>query len=428
MESYQLKDLSITLEKHGSREFSKVSYPIRYGCFSEIKTADDVFEFNLNGEIKHLQGLGHHWPHPTEWLKRTAGNDWIYYSAGDYKGVFELFGEYYFPCLPYPSNSIMGENPFDDAPIQSGFRSWKSLQKRIKGLLSQGLPPRLKRFLASVAQNDEHVLIARARALHQIIGGQVTVLPPDSRQVDYELVPVMVADGCLYNGGFCEVKSGRRFAPRSKQNITEQIKDLKKFFGRDLRNYNNSVFLGEHDALRVGRELLEFTTERVYETFEFERSYMKGASLFLFGSAHSLLHSEDALFDFLNHLPYTTYINVGLESADPATLAILKKPVPAEMVREAFAKMVDINRRHEKIEITANFVLSDDLPPNHFASLSELVSNRSDFIPIKGGIYLSPIMRSGNQTAANRRQLLKKFHQVKAQNPLPTFLYLIQRL
>jgi hypothetical protein len=274
MESYQLEDLSITLEKRGAREFSKVSYPIRYGCFSEIKADDYVFEFNLKGEIKHIQGRGQHWPSPTEWLKRTGGNDWIYYSAGDYKGILELFGEYYFPCLSYPSNSIMGERPFDGVPVKTAILSWKNLQKKIKGLTSRALQPGLKTFLASVAQNDEHTLEARALTLHQIIGGQVTVLPPDSRHVDYEVIPVIVADGCLYNCGFCQVKSGRPFATRSRQNIIDQIKLLKQFFGQDVRNYN-SVFLGEHDALRVGPELLEFTAEKAYETFEFEHSHMK---------------------------------------------------------------------------------------------------------------------------------------------------------
>jgi hypothetical protein len=77
MESYQFDNLSIILNKEGSREFSKVSYPIRYGRFAEVKTPDYIFQFNLNGEIKHIQGRGQSWPHPAEWLKRTVANDWI---------------------------------------------------------------------------------------------------------------------------------------------------------------------------------------------------------------------------------------------------------------------------------------------------------------------------------------------------------------
>lgn len=427
MESYQIGDFSIVLEKEGAREFSKVSYPIRYGCFSEIKTSLYTFEFNLNGEIKHIQGRAPHWPDPTEWLKRTPGNDWVYYSAGDYRGVVELFGEYYFPCLSYPSNSIMGEDPFEDPRVTSAIHSWKALKSPIEALLSHLRPPPLKAFLASVVQKDENTLAERARTLHQIIGGRVTVLPPDSRHVDYEIIPLMVSDGCAYQCEFCQVKSGRPFSPRSKENILEQIKNLKKFFGRDLRNYN-SIFLGEHDALRVGPTLLEFAAEKAYEIFEFRDSYMRGAFLFLFGSAHAFLSSADALFHRLNRLPFRTYINVGLESADPTTLTALGKPVSAEIVREAFDRMIEINRQFERLEITANFVLSNDLPLDHFVSLSELVSQRSRHLPPKGGIYLSPILKNKDQNRAHRRQLLKTFHQIKTQSPFPTFLYLIQRL
>jgi hypothetical protein len=53
MEFYPFDDFGMTLDKEGAREFSKVSYPIRYGRFAELKTSDCVFQFNLNGEIKY---------------------------------------------------------------------------------------------------------------------------------------------------------------------------------------------------------------------------------------------------------------------------------------------------------------------------------------------------------------------------------------
>src|SRR4030042_2473223 len=89
MESYPLDHLIITLNKEGSREFSKVSFPMRHGLFSEVRTPEFLFQFNLNGEIKFVQGLTRAWHHPAEWLKRTLGNDWVYYSAGDYKGIYD---------------------------------------------------------------------------------------------------------------------------------------------------------------------------------------------------------------------------------------------------------------------------------------------------------------------------------------------------
>ena len=77
MESYRFNDLIVNLNKEGLKEFPKVSFPVRHVRFSEIKTPEYIFHFDLNGEIKYIQGIGHDWPHPAEWLKRTAGNDWI---------------------------------------------------------------------------------------------------------------------------------------------------------------------------------------------------------------------------------------------------------------------------------------------------------------------------------------------------------------
>ena len=131
MESYPLDHLIITLDKEGSREFSKVSFPMRHGLFSEVRTPEYLFQFNLNGEIKFIQGLTRAWSHPAEWLKRTLGNDWVYYSAGDYKGIYDYFGEYYFPYLSYPSNSIMDGDPFNDDSIILAWESLQALRSKI---------------------------------------------------------------------------------------------------------------------------------------------------------------------------------------------------------------------------------------------------------------------------------------------------------
>ena len=391
METYQFNNLKITLDKQGSREFTKVSYPIRYGHFSEIKTPDYVFQFNLNGEIKYLQGRSRSWPYPVEWLKRTMANDWVYYSSGGYTGVYDSFGEYYIPCLSYPSNSIIGGNPFEEAAVRSAIESFHELLAEIKALISSSISQNLKDFLILVSKNDENALRLKALKLHDLIGGKLSVLPPDTRHVDYEVIPVIVADGCLYNCGFCRVKSGSDFASRTKKEIIAQIKNLKDFLAQDLINYN-AVFLGQHDALYAGRELLEFAAESAYEILELERSYLRGSWLFLFGSAESIINSEEALFESLNSLPFYTYINIGLESADPITLSVLKKPITVEMIDEAFSRMLEVNRRYEKIEVTANFIFGSDLPESHLSSFFELNGSRLDHFYSKGAIYFSPLI------------------------------------
>lgn len=427
MESYHFSGLIITLDKEGSREFSKVSFPVRYGRFSEIKTPGAIFQFNPNGEIKYVQGVGQGWPHPAEWLKRTAGNDWIYYSAGGYKGIYDYFGEYYFPCLSYPSNSVIDEDPLSDPSVICAKKSLQELRTKIDKLILRPVPETLKDFLTGVMRNDEETLRRRADQLHRFIGGRVTVLPPDTRHVDYEVIPVIVADGCLYHCGFCRVKTGQDFTPRGAGDIVRQIKDLKRYYGKDLHNYN-AIFLGQHDALSAGQELLELAAQKAYELFEFEHSYLKGASLFLFGSIDSIIHSEEKLFESLDRLPFSTYINVGLESNDPATLEWLKKPVSVEQVREAFLRISGINKRYEKIEVTANFVFGKDLPASHLSSLLELIGERPNLSSNKGAVYLSPLMEEGVRDKEDKRELLKSFLRLKTQSRFPTFIYLIQRL
>ena len=101
----------------GSTAYSKMSFPVHCGIYNEIETKDFIFQFNLNSEIFRAKGKGREWAHPHEWLKRTQGNDWVYYSTGGYTGVFEATGEYYLPNFQYPTNSILGGHPFAQEEI-----------------------------------------------------------------------------------------------------------------------------------------------------------------------------------------------------------------------------------------------------------------------------------------------------------------------
>ena len=51
METYSIDGLTITHEKQGADKYIKISYPFRFGKFSEIKSDNYTFQFNLNGEI-----------------------------------------------------------------------------------------------------------------------------------------------------------------------------------------------------------------------------------------------------------------------------------------------------------------------------------------------------------------------------------------
>ncbi len=422
METYQHDNFSITIKRRGANRFTKVSYPIRYGRFSEINTRDYIFQFNLNGEIKYIQDNKQRWQYPGEWLKRSVADEWTYYSAAGYGGTYSFIGEYYLPCFSQPKNAISRTYIFDQRVADHALSSFEKFSEKLKALSSGKMPREVKKFLKCVAENDLNTLKRKGREFHSIINGRITVLPPDSRHVDYEVIPVIVADGCLYNCGFCSIKTGKDFVLRSKKEIIKQIKNLKEFYKDDICNYN-SIFLGMHDALNAGRELIEFSAENAYEIFKVEHSNMKDPKLFLFGSVDSLLDASEDLFESINKMPFYTYINIGMESADSKTLALLKKPVSAKKVERSFDRMLDINKRYGNIEITANFVIGEGLSGAHFDSISNLTAGRLNHFFSKGGIYLSPL-----SCDRSTKDLQRKFVELKNISRLPTFVYLIQRL
>jgi len=90
--------------------------------------------------------------------------------------------------------------------------------------------------------------------------------------------------------------------------------------------------------------------------------------------------------------------------------------------------MLEVNRRYQKIEVTANFVFSDQFSPDHFTSLLELTRDRLNPAHAKGAIYLSPVIEEQSVDDARRREILRRFRDLKTHSRLPAYLYLIQRL
>lgn len=424
MESPYLSNLAINVEKQGPTHITKASFPLRYGKYSEIKTSEYEFLFNLNGEIKFIRGLNVNWPHPAEQLKRTDGNDWVYYTVGDDSsehGIISWMGEYYLPCLPYPSNPVWEVNYFSNPGILNAFAAWPQLYGSLYGCRRNNLHARARGLISLILDNHDGVLHERSLKLNEIIGGRVSVLPPDTRHVDYEIIPLNVADGCLYHCKFCCVKSAQRFQTRTANDIIEQIRQLKLFYGRNLENYN-ALFLGNHDVLEAGDELILMAASKAYKDFDFG-ARAKSPFLFMFGSVDSLLKSKIQLFDKLHHLPFYTYINIGLESIDKPTLEFIGKPLSEFKVREAFKKMLDINATYKNIEVTANFVIGEGLSSEHYQSFKELLRDAPVTSHGKGAIYLSPLKDS-----PKKRELLPLINEIKDQSKMPVYIYLIQRL
>ncbi|SHO46796.1 radical SAM domain-containing protein [Desulfopila aestuarii] len=414
-------DLRITLNKEGARHYTRMSFPIHCGIFSEVETRNWLLHFNLNNEIIRAKGKTRSWPHPHEWLKRNMGNDWIYYSTGGYTGVFEATGEYYLPNLPYKTNGLLGGNPFDDESVGELINGWPTILSNILKSESH-LPVEVSSFLQNALANTPDNLSTKADRLFSICGGRSTVLPPDARHVDYNVIPITIASGCLYKCRFCEVKNKHPFAAIPTAEVRHQINRLTSIYDRDLPNYN-ALFLGEHDALQAGAANILATLDEAYGAFSFDQSYLQGCSAFLFGSVTSLMNTPESFFQELEQRPYTIYINIGLESADQETLDRLGKPLTSAMVREAFTRIQEINDRWSKTEITANFVLDDDLPDGHLPAFLDLVRESLTRVKPKGCVYLSPL-RFGQPS----RSQTFGFNRLKVLSRVPTFLYIIQRL
>ncbi len=413
--------LQCTVLKKGSANYSKQSFPVHCGVFSEVTSSSVVLHFNLNGEIIRAQGKGESWGHPHEWLKRTMGDDWVYYSTGGYAGVFEAIGEYYLPNFAYPSNNLLGGRPFADTTISGLTSSWHQILTH----LTEGLddaPEPVRRFLEKALKNTPACLAEKAKMLRTIIGGRISVLPPDARHVDYNVIPLSISQGCLYKCRFCKVKNTLPFSDKTKIEIADQIDKLRNLYGADLANYN-ALFLGEHDALQAGGDLICFSIQEAYRQLGFAESHITEHKTFLFGSATSLVNAPENLFIELEKLPGMYYINIGLESADQETLDKLGKPISAQLVQEAFTRMQEINQRYGSIEVTANFIMDDDLPANHYPAIMELIRERQVHTRPKGSIYFSPL--TFNQPSRAR---LFEFNRLKILSRLPTFLYIIQRL
>ena len=354
MDFSQPQHLMISVEKDGPDKLIKQTFPLRFGKYSEIRTPDFEFCFNLNGEIRSIRGLKPNWPHPAEQFKRTVGNDWVYYTVGDKSGndgIISWMGEYYLPCLPYSSNPVWEIKYFSNPVVMSALAEWSQLFANLYMANSKGLYPHAKDLIKKILANDDRILYERSKRLNKIIGSRVSVLPPDTRHVDYDIIPLTIADGCLYHCQFCCVKTDQKFQKRSKDNILRQLEALKDHFGANLINYH-ALFLGNHDALAAGCDLICFAAEEAYQAFGFRLRMDQKPFLYLFGSVGSFLGAGPALFEQLNRLPFYTYINIGFESIDPKTLSQIGKPITAEQVKEAFKKMIEVNDTFDGIDVT----------------------------------------------------------------------------
>ena len=419
--------VNVKVNKKGSEVYKKVSYPLRVGLYSEIETREYIYQYDLNGEIKYIQGkIGwprplDNWPHPLEWLKRTKTNRWVYYFSGEYNDLFDAIGEYYLPCFQYQTNTLWKRNPFKDKEVKRALEYWKNFYEKLSKIDIDGFEKDVRDFLKKVRRANPSYLEKRAKELYSIIGTKINVLPPDTRHVDYECIPLIISDGCIYRCKFCMVKSNKKFKERNWQDVKSQIKRLKDFYSEDIINYN-AIFVGENDALNSSFNFLFDSVMTAYKEFDFENSYVKGNYLFIFGSVKSFMKLKDEELKSLNVSPFYTYINIGLESPDPATLKIIGKPLSESEVKECFLRALEVNKKFLNIEITVNFLFDFSFPDSHLSSIERLLQDLVDRPYSKGCVYFSPL-----DIPKSPKEMLRFFKNFKRKSKLPMYLYIIQK-
>ncbi|MFW6178004.1 MAG: hypothetical protein ACOC43_06515 [Desulfohalobiaceae bacterium] len=418
---FSLPGMHIRLWKRGLLRRQKLSFVQHYGIYHELETGQHIFKYNLRGQISYIQGKTRDWPHPGEWLKRTQGGDWIYYYSGGYTDLRDYVGEFYLPCPNYPSNLLYNVNPWQEPAVQKALEEWHYMPARLSQELGRDSDPELLGLLGLMQQNSPAKLWEKSLSLFSLLQDRIKVLPPDARHTDYDLVPLILADGCLYNCSFCSFKTGQAVQARPWEDIQTQIQGLRSFYSQDLINHN-ALFLGQHDALNCSPGFVLQALDLAQEKLGLQDSVLQDTSLYLFGSVDSLLGAREEFFQELAARPWSSYINIGLESADQKTLDILGKPLQARQVRQAFSRMQGLNRSYSNLEVTANFIMDKSLPQGHWESLMDVLQNQAQPLGDKGSIYLSPL---GRQNIRWQRDM---FRRIKFGSRLPVYLYVILRL
>jgi hypothetical protein len=422
MECHRLEDMEIIFDHAGRDDWGKFSFPVWYGIPIKINWRGYKYDFNLRGSLKRLAGRPSVWPDPQEVLKRTDGNNLIYYGTYGYESSYDLIKNYYVPFNGRHDCDIFSEKPLESIHVRQALDTFDRLVEEAGRLAASVASNRVREFLNKLAVKDKVMLAREAEALHNIIGTSLPVLPPDTIDVDYEVIPLIITEGCTYNCHFCLFKTTDGFRVRSRQNIAAQIRALKHFYGDDLVNYN-SLVLGQNNPLAAGEDILISTAEMAYDILNLSTSYHRGRpNLYLFGTVDSFLEADASLFDRMENLPYHTSINVGLESPDQETLVMLSKPLTAAKVKEAFQKMQKVNQGYLNIEVSCNFVLGRDLPHRNVEAIKTLLTGDTAAMG-KGVVYLSPLIG-----ASHRRQIIQEFREIKIVSPIPVFIYLAQRL
>lgn len=422
MERYQVGDAEILFDFFGRDDWGKFSFPVWYGIPVKVRWRGYRFDFNLRGGWKWIAGAKDVWPDSQEMLKRTDANGLMYYGVETYASDYDLIKNFYIPYNNVYKFDVFPARRLEEAHVKNALEAMDAFSREAGRFAREAASERPRDFLRKVHLKSGKALAEESALLRRIMGTEIPVLPPDTIDVDYEVIPIIVADGCDYNCRFCSFKTRGALQVRGENDIRTQVAALREFYRDDLVNYN-SVVLGQNDALAGGGKIVIAAAKIAYEGLNLADSFHKGpANLFMFGSVDPFLKAENPFFDDLNRLPFRTFINIGIESFDQETLSLLGKPLRAEKTEEAFRRMLAVNREWQNITVSCNFVLGTDLPRRHLEGLKRALAEEAT-VRDRGTAFLSPLFGR-----ARRREIIAEFIGVKKSAHLPVYIYLAQKL
>ncbi len=370
-----------------------------YGRLQQLDFEGYRFLLDLEGRVKWIIPLrAHLWPGPSAALRRTLGNRWLLYDSGGYQGVLELSGRYYFPApFGLPAHPFVQaeasrlEEPL--AILNMAARRW-------------GIPGPVE-------------LSRQAARLRSILKANVPVLPPDTIQVDYDVIPLMAVRGCLHNCSFCWVKTSADPEAVSASEFNQQMQAVKEWIGADIENYS-SLFLGQNDGLAAGASCAAEAVRRASEEFHADR-------VFLFASVASLLRCCQDQPGGIEGLAHALcpgpgpeiHLNIGIESFCQDVLDTLGKPVDARDCKRAFSCGLELCRQRSQLHVSFNFILARRFGTEHMDALRTALAGIE---PAAGStVYLSPLLEEKWRPGELRRAIFS----VKAASRLPVFCYFI---
>ncbi len=366
----------ILLDRKGQKECGIFSFPARPTRYHQVELPSLVIHFSTAWRPIFIQG-SRQWPNSLEWIKITLSGTRLYYASLGYGDLASLFSQYYVPC-PLDGREVLSSfNPHLQVGVGKTLKALDELPEVLKMAAEEG-NGHLKEICEAIVRWKRFYFFE----LPRILKCKINVLPPDSMICDYNVLPVIVSTGCLNNCGFCTVKDGTEFKIRSRSEIRTQVDEITSALERELKSYRGA-FIGNLDALCAPDDLLFYGVDILRQRVPWIKNF------FMFGSVHSLVEKDLSFFKKLNSLEANFFINIGMESLDSKTLALIKKPISPQKVEGAWKKIELLNSLFPYLDVSLNILASPAFPASHWERLILKLENEGR--SSRGAIYLSPL-------------------------------------